>query len=452
MPDKNRPVPGAGAGDDTDGHHHDDRDYWLPDHVALSAPRIKDGFHFVPGQLVIRQQDYEEPQRGFRGILDEHRFRQHSDATVRDADDTAATPEERRGPPHVDDVLLLVMEGEAQRGVQGVRDVQDVQAVPRILDQVRTSSRSTRAPQVAPNHVFFGATHNMWGPARPVQQTDEPLPVFPDNGIGQDVKIAILDTGSADPNSVDFDLPDEDEDRKLDFEAGHGMFIEGVIRRYAPSAQIIHKRVLTTNGRVSDTSLATELAECEDVDIINLSLGGYTYDNRGAYAFNRVLNRFRRTRPHTVLVAAAGNDHTDRPFFPAAAKGVIAVAAYDPANKAKRADYSNFGWWVDARAKGDHVSAFYDARREPQYADLAAPGDLTLAAFGGKAFWSGTSFAAPVVAGAIAARMTADGLDSAREAAHRVIDDAFATYEAERGVLIEPTDYSEPPPAGAATA
>ncbi|NED51479.1 peptidase S8 and S53 subtilisin kexin sedolisin, partial [Micromonospora aurantiaca] len=51
----------------------------------------------------------------------------------------------------------------------------------------------------------------------------------------------------------------------------------------------------------------------------------------------------------TVVVACAGNAATDRPFWPAAMKPVIGVAALDGAD---RAWFSNHGWWVDACAQG----------------------------------------------------------------------------------------------------
>ena len=254
-------------------------------------------------------------------------------------------------------------------------------------------------------------------------------------------------TRAASERGNDFDEPDENRDKKLDYEAGHGIFIEGVIRRYAPGATVIHKRVLTSDGRVSDTSLASEMAEVLEegsADIVNLSLGGYTYDNRGAYAFNRVLHRLRGKRPDIAFVAAAGNDHTDRPFFPAATKGVIAVAAHKPGDTHKRAPYSNFGWWIDVRARGEHDSTFYDVDPGHEHGGLTAPGGLTLADFEGSANWAGTSFAAPVMSGAIAARMTEDGITSARDAARLLINEAATagTYQAELGVLIEPTDYA----------
>ena len=262
--------------------------------------------------------------------------------------------------------------------------------------------------------MFFGSFHDIWGPAKPVEPAVGRPPTFPDNGVGRGVKIVVLDTGSVEHGSDDFDEPDEDRDRKLDFEAGHGVFIEGVIRRYAPSAEVVHRRVLTSNGRVSDTSLASELADCGDANIVNLSLGGYTYDNRGAYAFNRVLNQLRRENPDVALDRGGRQRPHRSAVLPGRDQGGHRGGRLRPENKDKRADYSNFGWWVDVRAQGDHVSTFYDIDAGEPHADLEAPGGLTLANFDGFASWAGTSFAAPVMAGAVAAKMTTDGLTSAR--------------------------------------
>jgi len=83
------------------------------------------------------------------------------------------------------------------------------------------------------------------------------------------------------------------------------------------------------------------------------------------------------------------------------------------------ADYSNFGWWVDAWAIGDRVSTFFLEWDDPV---LPLPGGVALAArnFEGWARWSGTSFATPAVAGAIAALAERDGI-SVRDAAFRLI-------------------------------
>ena len=46
-----------------------------------------------------------------------------------------------------------------------------------------------------------------------------------------------------------------------------------------------------------------------------------------------------------VLVAASGNDNTERPGYPAAYPEVLAVAATD--SNQKRAEYSNYGDYID---------------------------------------------------------------------------------------------------------
>ena len=296
--------------------------------------------------------------------------------------------------------------------------------------------------------MFFGSFHAAWGPAHPVKLEDAPFKRFPKKGPGAGVKIAVLDTGAVKhrllptkPDPQTYDEPDEDADATLDYEAGHGVFIEGIIKRYAPGATVVHKRVLTSNGTVDDASLARQLDSCRDVDIVNLSLGGYTHDNRGPYALPRVLDALRAHKPEMVVVAAAGNDHTDRPFFPAAAKGVIAVAAHREDDPGGRAPYSNFGWWVDARAKGTHVSTFYDPSYGGEDGSLTTPEGRPLSDSTGWAEWSGTSFAAPVVAAAVAARMTDKGED-ARAAARAVLDNAIGTQREGIGVLVDPKDQT----------
>jgi subtilisin family serine protease len=130
---------------------------------------------------------------------------------------------------------------------------------------------------------------------------------------------------------------------------------------------------------------------------------------------------------HTVIVACAGNAGSDRPFWPAALKRVIAVGSLD-AEGDDRADFSNYGWWVDACTLGDKVtSSFFN------YTDHAPGGDED---FTGYASWSGTSFAAPRVAGAIAAKAASDG-SSAAAAAAALIDPNAAPSMPDLGVLVD---------------
>jgi subtilisin family serine protease len=114
-----------------------------------------------------------------------------------------------------------------------------------------------------------------------------------------------------------------------------------------------------------------------------------------------------------VVVASAGNDGTCRPTYPAALDGVVSVGAVGPGGPAP---FTNYGPWVRACAPGvDLLSAFFR--------DVSNTGssDVEPGRFDGWAFWSGTSFAAPMVVGALAAAMRAAGC-SAEEAVNRVID------------------------------
>jgi subtilisin family serine protease len=118
-------------------------------------------------------------------------------------------------------------------------------------------------------------------------------------------------------------------------------------------------------------------------------------------------------RGPTVVVASAGNEATGRPTYPAAYPGVIGVAAIGPAGPAP---FSNFGPWVRACAPGvDLVSKFFTG-----FEGLPNIGPEDPDRFHGWARWSGTSFAAPVVAGALARQMQR-GL-STTDAVAQVID------------------------------
>jgi subtilisin family serine protease len=275
----------------------------------------------------------------------------------------------------------------------------------------RTLSRAAQAREgvVAVNHVFTGEPIYKGGPggepepasALPVPQGSIPMPT-------RSPALAVLDTGLPVPapqlataalvadDGTDVDLLDEDGDTHLDTEAGHGAFILGLAQRLVPGLPTEQRKVLDSMGFGDDLSVCLGLAEAE-APVVNLSLGGYTGGDRPPRALRHALRTLVRTR---VVVAAAGNNGSDRRFWPAAFREVIAVAAYD-STTAEAALFSNFGEWVDVSAPGvDLRSCFVDGTRENAAGEVA---------FDGWATWSGTSFAAPLVAAEIARRVVASG-------------------------------------------
>ncbi len=202
-------------------------------------------------------------------------------------------------------------------------------------------------------------------------------------------------------------------------EAGHGTFVAGIIGAWgwrlppglAGRALLIPVRglaaalvaggegrsdKLTGVGALSDLDLAVKVAVDLGADVINMSFGtaesamepgcGPPHAEVVAYA-----QRF-----GCVLVAAAGNSGRKERYYPAADPAVIAVGSVD--EHGRRSAFSSYG---------DHL-------------DLCAPGEGVISAgLRGYKISSGTSFAAPFVAGAAAllvsrARRKGQSVDSAR--------------------------------------
>lgn len=87
--------------------------------------------------------------------------------------------------------------------------------------------------------------------------------------------------------------------------------------------------------------------------------------------------------------------------------------------------FSSHGPWVDAAALGKDVhSTFFEGNLTPAPHDGSPQPQQQ---FSGFAKWSGTSFAAPWVAGRIAAAMTTQAPGAARTAADAVVAAAIST-------------------------
>nr|WP_093293193.1 S8 family serine peptidase [Thermoactinomyces sp. DSM 45892] len=206
-------------------------------------------------------------------------------------------------------------------------------------------------------------------------------------GSGQ-VKIAILDTG-VDYNHLDLkgkvekgrDFIDNDDD-PMD-ENKHGTHCAGVaaatmnnrvgIVGMAPNVKIIAERVLDAKGNGTADGVASGITHAADLGahVISLSLGSTDESKALQDAVDYAVSK------GSTIVAAAGNDNSSTPNYPAYYENVIAVAATDQNDR--KADFSNYGKWVDVAAPGVDI-----------YSTVLGSGYESI---------SGTSMATPLVAG-----------------------------------------------------
>lgn len=189
-------------------------------------------------------------------------------------------------------------------------------------------------------------------------------------------------------------------DGLLDLSAGHGTFVTGVVEQVAPACTIVVYRAVDTEGMGTSDEVGNAIVQAADdgADIINLSLGTMTVDNLPPVAFTAALDTVAAAHPDVLIVASAGNTGLEAPMFPAAMKGVVGVGAL--AANLTPAPWSNHGFWVNCSAVGVGVISTFVEGVEP-HTDAGA---IVTEQFGPDAWaiWSGTSFSAPQIAGAVA--------------------------------------------------
>jgi subtilisin family serine protease len=283
-----------------------------------------------------------------------------------------------------------------------------------VLDVVRRlRARPGREPRVGPNHVIFGEPNYHGGPYGDPPPAP-PIPAVQPTG-GYSATVAVLDTGLIPVASlppllanriVANPAPDidavVDTAGLIDVQGGHGTMVAGVIARLAPDARLVIIKVLPSGGATDEVNALGQLdrALTAKAEVINASWGTHGYLTQPPTGLDSFVSRL---PGHVSMVAAAGNGRTTLPSYPAAFKRVVGVAALDTTGTGIGPAYAftNFGSWVDACAPGVNVHSVYATgerrRRTPP---------LNLVPFQGWAAWSGTSFAAPVVTGLIAAAMT----------------------------------------------
>lgn len=261
----------------------------------------------------------------------------------------------------------------------------------------------------------------------------------PTSALGQGVRVAVIDTGidqdavsasgldhqSFDPARDLDSLDDPTAAGLLGPAAGHGTFIASLISSVAPGATVLSYGVAGPLGLADELDIAEGVRRAveDGAHVINLSLGGYPFSKKSAgptlRSFSILESAIAGIPEKVAVVAAAGNCGSSDEFYPAAFPRVVSVAALDQAGRLW--EHSNYGPWVQACARGVAVRGLFVKGRENPVYDP----DGRAETWDGKvnfATWTGTSFAAPLVAGQIAVVAARLGLvNDTRKAAEYVL-------------------------------
>ena len=205
------------------------------------------------------------------------------------------------------------------------------------------------------------------------------------------ILVAIVDTGidwnhpdlSANYVPLGYDWVNDDSDPSDD--NGHGTHVAGIVAAVINNSigvaglsqvKIMAEKALNETGYGNAYDLADAITHAVDegAKIIVMSWGS---DSPSILIHNAIKYAY---RAGALLVAAAGNNATSNEFYPAAWSEVIAVSATDKNDNL--ASFSNFGDWIELAAPGVNI---FSTIPDDSYA-----------------YKSGTSMAAPFVAGVAA--------------------------------------------------
>jgi len=164
---------------------------------------------------------------------------------------------------------------------------------------------------------------------------------------------------------------------------GHGTMTTGLVHLVAPNAKILPLKAFSSNGvgYLSNIVAALYYAVQHHANVVNMSFdltsSSPSLTQAAAYA----------NKAGVVLVAAAGNESTSAPVYPAALNSYV-VGIASTTNWDSRSSFSNYG-----------VTDVW----------IAAPGENVISTFPGGTYASasGTSFSSPIVAGTVALMLNA---------------------------------------------
>ena len=164
---------------------------------------------------------------------------------------------------------------------------------------------------------------------------------------------------------------------------GHGTMTSGVVHLVAPKAKILPLKAFSANGTgyLANIVAALYYAVQHGANVVNMS-----FDlTSSSPSLNKAVSY--ANKAGVVLVAAAGNENTNAPVYPAAISGSV-VGIASTTDWDTRSSFSNYG--------------SYDVW-------IAAPGEFVTSTYPGGTYASssGTSFSAPLVAGTAALMLNA---------------------------------------------
>jgi subtilisin family serine protease len=307
---------------------------------------------------------------------------------------------------------------------------------PELADIARNLRTRGYCASVIPVPQPMGVTK---GPNRPQKAKSHPGHARSrhDETARRPVEVAVIDTGIwrerlrdvDDGSEIDFlhEFPlgsRAEADQYLDFDAGHGTFVTGIVKQLAPSAGITVYRAIDSDGIGNELTVACKIIEAVDkgARIINLSLGCQTQDDYPPIALHQAL-KYAWERG-VMVVAAAGNYADTRPCWPAAFRSVVSVAGLAPGMTP--AQWSTRGFWVTCSAIGQGLLSWFVAGRESPLVSTAPieREDRSQQEFSADdpwAAWSGTSFASAQVTGRLAQRYQAGEADNLRTVLREIL-------------------------------
>jgi subtilisin family serine protease len=339
-------------------------------------------------------------------------------------------------------VVLLTLEG-SQPAVRDALDVIDQRLGRGIAtpDHVLTVANGSPpiCPATEPQEVYYDI---------------EPYPSVSQGDGGAGVLIYMDDTGllkdaaAAHPwlagvQGDEDPLPPEDPSgtQPIPPYTGHGTFVAGVARCLAPAADVVVTNAFSTAGSELESNWIPRLEAALSLgaDIFHLTIAAHSRHDFPLIAFREWLKHLRE-HGGAVCVVAAGNNASRRPSWPAAFSDVIAVGSLG-GDWRGRANFSNFGPWVDVYAPGrDLINAYatgtYTCHVDPYTGEKRT--------FYGMAKWSGTSFSTPIVTGLIADRISRTG-ENPREAAAAVLAQARSQAIPGVGPVVWPSGHPMAP-------